>query len=134
MTVLYGIKNCDTVKKARRWLDEHGVAYRFHDFRADGVDDERLTRWTRQLGWETLLNRRGTTWRGLPQAQRDTVSDAASAVAAMRTHPALIKHPVLEIDDAVHVGFSADDFAALFLPTRLRSGRASPSPLPPGEG
>jgi len=113
MTILYGIKNCDTVKKARRWLDEHGVAYRFHDFRADGVDAKHLRRWTRQLGWQIVLNRRGTTWRGLPETQRDKIGDAASAVSAMLAHPALIKRPVLEIDDEVHVGFDAADYTSL---------------------
>ena len=132
MTVLYGIKNCDTVKKARHWLDEHGIAYRFHDFRTDGVDAERLADWTSRLGWETLLNRRGTTWRGLPDSQRDTVSNATSAVNAMQTHPALIKRPVLEIDGEVYVGFSADDYASLLLNNRRRSGGSSPSHHPPG--
>jgi len=113
MTVLYGIKNCDTVKKARRWLDDHGVAYRFHDFRADGLDDRRLARWTKQVGWETLLNRRGTTWRGMPETQRKKVADETSAVIAMLTHPALIKRPVLEINGKVHVGFKADEYASL---------------------
>jgi arsenate reductase len=113
MTVLYGIKNCDTVKKARRWLDEHGVAYRFHDFRTDGLDEKQLARWTKQLGWETLLNRRGTTWRNLPEAQRDKVSDATGAIAAMLAHASLIKRPVLESDGTVRVGFSADDYGAL---------------------
>ena len=113
MTTLYGIKNCDTVKKARRWLDEHAVAYRFHDFRADGVDKQRLTRWTKQVGWETLLNRRGTTWRGLPETARNKIDDGTSAVTAMLAHPALIKRPVLEINGTVHVGFNAVDYATL---------------------
>jgi len=113
MTILYGIKNCDTVKKARRWLDEHAVAYRFHDFRADGIDGQRLTRWTKQVSWETLLNRRGTTWRGLPDAERNKIDDVTSAVSAMLAHPALIKRPVLEVGDTVHVGFNAADYAAL---------------------
>jgi arsenate reductase len=113
MTVLYGIKNCDTVKKARRWLDDHGVAYRFHDFRADGLDEKQLARWTKQLGWETLLNRRGTAWRTLPEAQREKVVDAATAAAAMLAHPALIKRPVLEINGTLRVGFTDDDYAAL---------------------
>ena len=113
MTTLYGIPGCDTVKKARRWLDEHGVAYRFHDFRVDGLDEKRLARWTKQLGWETLLNRRGTTWRQLPAAQRDRVSDAAGAVAAMLEHATLIKRPILESDGVLRIGFSADDYAAL---------------------
>ena len=113
MTILYGIRNCDTVKKARRWLDEHGVAYHFHDFRADGIDDKRLARWTELLGWETVLNRRGATWRGLPETQRDKINDAAGAVTAMLAQPALIKRPVLEINGAPHAGFRADDYAAL---------------------
>jgi arsenate reductase len=113
MTVLYGIKNCDTVKKARRWLDERGVAYRFHDFRADGLDERQLARWVKQLGWEALLNRRGTTWRTLPEAQRAKVADAAAAVAAMLAHPSLIKRPVLESGGALQVGFTDGDYAAL---------------------
>ena len=113
MTVLYGIKNCDTVKKARRWLDGHGIAYRFHDFRADGIDNQRLARWTKLLGWETLLNRRGTTWRSLSEAQRSKFSDAPSAVSAMLAHPALIKRPVLEINGKIHVGFKPDAYATL---------------------
>lgn len=113
MTVLYGIKNCDTVKKARRWLEEHGVAYRFHDFRADGLDQRRLAHWTKQLGWETLLNRRGTTWRQLPATQRHRASNDAGAMALMLAHVALIKRPVLESGDVLRVGFKADDYAAL---------------------
>ena len=113
MTVLYGIKNCDTVKKARHWLDKHAIAYRFHDFRADGLDQKRLARWVKQLGWESLLNRRGATWRQLPDAQRERISDAVGAVDAMLTHVALIKRPVLESDRALYVGFSADDYAEL---------------------
>ncbi len=113
MTTLYGIKNCDTVREARRWLDSHGIVYRFHDFRADGLDKKLLTRWTKQLGWENLLNRRAITWRGLPETQRDKITDAASAIAVMLAQPALIKRPVLDVNGAVHVGFSADDYAAL---------------------
>lgn len=113
MTVLYGIKNCDTVKEARRWLDSHGIAYRFHDFRADGLDAKQLARWMKMLGWESLLNRRGTTWRALPEAQREKVVDASSAVAVMLTHSALIKRPLLEINGTLQIGFTADDYAAL---------------------
>ena len=113
MTVLYGIKNCDTVKKARRWLTEHGVAYRFHDFRADGLDEEQLARWVKQLGWETVLNRRGTTWRSLSEPQRDKVVDADSASAVMLAQPALIKRPVLENGGALHIGFSEADYTTL---------------------
>ncbi len=114
MMVLYGIKNCDTVKKARRWLDGHGVAYRFHDFRADGLDEKQLARWVKQLGWETVLNRRGTSWRGLSEAQRAQVVDARGAIAAILTQPALIKRPVLENGGVLHIGFAETDYAALF--------------------
>jgi len=113
MTVLYGIKNCDAVKKARRWLDERGIAYRFHDFRADGLDEKHLARWTKQLGWENLLNRRGTAWRALPEAERDKVVDAGSAVAAMLARPALIKRPVLESTGALRVGYTNGDYDVL---------------------
>jgi arsenate reductase len=113
MTTLYGIKNCDTVKKARRWLDDHDVDYLFHDFRADGIDEEQLARWAKQLGWESLLNRRGTTWRALPETRRTKVDDAHSAVSIMLAHPALIKRPVLEINGTVQVGFKPEQYAAL---------------------
>lgn len=113
MVVLYGIKNCDTVKKARRWLDEHGVVYRFHDFRVDGLDQARLARWVKQLGRETVLNRRGTSWRGLNDAQRANIVDDTRAIAAMLTQPTLIKRPVLEHPGGVQVGFSAMEYAAL---------------------
>jgi arsenate reductase len=114
MLVLYGIQNCDMVKKARRWLDARGITYRFHDFRRDGLDEKRLARWTRQLGWETLLNRRGTTWRQLPAAQRERIADDAGAMAAMLDHAALVKRPVLEGDGVLEVGFNAESYAALF--------------------
>lgn len=113
MVTLYGIKNCDTVKKARRWLSEHGVAYHFHDFRTDGLDENQLTGWVEQLGWETVLNRRGTSWRALSDAQRAKVVDDAGAIAAMLAQPALIKRPVLETTGTVRVGFAEDDYTAL---------------------
>lgn len=113
MTVLYGIKNCDTVKKARRWLDQHGVAYRFHDFRVDGVDEKQLALWVKQAGWEMLLNRCGTSWRALSETQRACVVDDTSAVAVMIAQPALIKRPVLESGDVLRVGFAEADYAAL---------------------
>ena len=113
MTVLFGIKNCDTVKKARRWLDEHTIAYRFHDFRVDGIDEKRLASWAKRVGWETLLNRRGTSWRNLPETQRHRITDAASAVTAMLAQPTLIKRPVLEINGALHVGFTPNDYTTL---------------------
>lgn len=110
---LHGIPNCDTVKKARRWLDERGVAYRFHDFRKDGLDAARLQRWIDVLGWEKLLNRSGTTFRKLPDADKDGL-DAAKAKALMLGQPAMIHRPVVEGPDGVSVGFSADDWAQRF--------------------
>jgi arsenate reductase (glutaredoxin) len=110
--VLYGIKNCDTVRKARHWLDEHGVEYRFHDFRADGLDLDRLSAWTAELGWETLLNRRGTTWRRLPEEQR-TGLDESRALALMLEQPTLIKRPVLDMGQQRHIGFDAERYASL---------------------
>ncbi|MEJ2479211.1 MAG: ArsC family reductase [Acidihalobacter sp.] len=111
-TVLYGIKNCDTVRKARRWLDEHGVNYRFHDFRADGIDLGRLRAWADELGWETLLNRRGTTWRKLPDERRNGI-DLDRAVELMLEQPALIKRPVLDLGTQRMVGFDAARYADL---------------------
>ncbi|WP_312415880.1 ArsC family reductase [Pseudescherichia sp.] len=95
MPVLYGIKNCDTVKKARRWLDEQQIAYRFHDYRADGLDADMLQRFIAELGWEALLNTRGTTWRKLDETRRESIQNATSAVALMLEMPAIIKRPLL---------------------------------------
>lgn len=113
MTTLYGIPNCDTVKKARRWLAAHDIAYRFHDLRRDGLDEALLGQWIAELGWEALLNRRGTTWRQLPEATRATI-DRASAARLMLAQPALIRRPVLARGRQLHAGFSAADYATLF--------------------
>jgi arsenate reductase len=113
MVTLYGIKNCDTMRKARRWLEGHGVEYRFHDYRKDGIDAARLRGWCGELGWETLLNRRGTTWRRLPEAQREGV-DAARAIALMVEHPAMIKRPILDLGDRRVAGFAEDRYRDLF--------------------
>ncbi|APZ43244.1 ArsC family reductase [Acidihalobacter ferrooxydans] len=112
-TTLYGITHCDTVRKARRWLDEHGVAYDFHDFRRDGIDRQQLGAWSDELGWEALLNRRGTTWRKLSDVQRDGI-DAARALALMLEQPALIKRPVLDIGGRRVLGFDPREYATLF--------------------
>lgn len=108
---LYGIKNCDTVKKARKWLDENGIDYEFHDFKKDGLDGALLSDWEQALGWEALLNRRGTTWRKLPEEVRDTIS-AQSAHDIMLENPSIIKRPVVERNGKVSVGFNADEWAA----------------------
>lgn len=107
---LYGIKNCDTVKKARKWLDENGIGYDFHDFKKDGLDSGLLSQWEQAVGWETLLNRRGTTWRKLPDEVRDTIS-AQSAHDIMLENPSIIKRPVVDRDGEISVGFNADEWA-----------------------
>lgn len=108
---IYGIKNCDTVKKARKWLDENGVAYEFHDFKKDGLTSEKLDQWEAAVGWETLINKRGTTWRKLPDELRDTMS-AQLAHQTMLENTSIIKRPVVERDGQVSVGFNADEWAA----------------------
>ena len=110
---LYGIKNCDTIKKAKKWLDEQQVDYRFHDFRVDGLNAEQLHAWCEELGYEVLLNKRGTTWRALPDDVKNSI-DAQSAEALMLEQPAMIKRPVLDLGDRRVVGFKADDYQALF--------------------
>lgn len=110
---IFGISNCDTVKKARKWLDAAGVAHDFHDVRKDGLDADRLQRWIDALGWEKLLNRSGTTFRKLPDAQKEGL-DAASAKALMLDQPAMIRRPVVDADGAISVGFSADDWQTRF--------------------
>jgi len=106
---LYGIKNCDTMKKARAWLDANGVAYAFHDYKVAGIDRARLETWVRKLGWETLLNRAGTTFRKLPEADRIDL-DEDKAVALMLGQPSVIKRPVLELDDRLVVGFKPERY------------------------
>jgi len=104
---LYGIPHCDTVKRARAWLAAHGVEHGFHDFKKAGVPEARLDDWLARLGWEALLNRRGTAWRALPGPTREAVTDASSARAVMLAHPSTIRRPVVEWGDArgVTVGF-----------------------------
>jgi len=111
---LYGIPNCDTVRKARAWLTEHGIQYHFHDFRKAGVSPEMLADWLTDLPWETLLNRRGTTWRALPQERRDAVTDASSATLLMLDYPSVIKRPVLVLDAVPIAGFDAELYKKLF--------------------
>ncbi len=114
MTVtLYGIPNCDTVKKARTWLADAGIDYAFHDYKKAGADPVRLAAWAKQVGWEKLLNRAGTTFRALPEADRADI-DEAKAIALMVAHPSLIKRPVVEHDGPLLVGFKPDIYAAVF--------------------
>ncbi len=112
MTILYGIPNCDTVKRARDWLAAHDVAYEFHDFKKSGVPAARLAAWVDAAGWERVLNRKGTTWRKLDPALQASVVDAASAQAVMREQSSVIKRPVVEWDDGrITVGFDESDWA-----------------------
>jgi Spx/MgsR family transcriptional regulator len=111
---LFGIANCDTVRKARAWLDARGVGYAWVDFRKAPPAVADVTRWSRATGWEALLNRRGTTWRGLDDATKARVVDEATAVALMTERPTLIRRPVVEHDGAVVVGFDENDYDARF--------------------
>jgi Spx/MgsR family transcriptional regulator len=104
---IYGIKNCDTMKKARAWLDGHGVAYDFRDYKTVGIDRTRLKGWTAKLGWETLLNRAGTTFRKLPDADKASLNET-KALALMLAQPSMIKRPVLEAGDKLLVGFKPE--------------------------
>lgn len=113
MTIIYGISNCDTVRKTRKWLNERAIDYSFHDFRKDGLNPVQLRAWVAELGWETLLNKRGTTWRKLPQETRDNM-DETLALAVMEDQPAIIKRPVLEHSRGTVVGFSAEQYQQLF--------------------
>ena len=110
---MYGIKNCDTIKKARGWLDEHDVAYAFHDYKVAGVAEDRLRGWVAELGWETVLNRAGTTFRTLPDADRSGI-DADKAVALMLAQPSMIKRPLLDLGSRRIAGFKPDVYAAAF--------------------
>jgi arsenate reductase (glutaredoxin) len=112
MTVtIYGIKACDTMKKARTWLDSHGVAYAFHDYKAVGVERSKLKAWADQVGWEVLLNRSGTTFRGLPDASKQNLNEA-KAIDLMLAQPSMIKRPVLEGAGPLLVGFKPEAYAA----------------------
>ncbi len=108
---LYGIPNCDTVKKARVWLDQHERAYHFHDYKKAGVDRASLEGWVAEHGWETVLNRAGTTFRALPDADKQSL-DAEKAVALMLAQPSMIKRPVLDLGDRTIVGFKPDVYSA----------------------
>lgn len=113
MTTLFGIKNCDTVKKARRWLEDAAIDYQFHDFRGDGLTREQVERWLEQLDWQNLVNRRSTTWKQLPQVTRESLSED-NVIELVLEHPTLIKRPVLETDNLVKVGFKAADYETIF--------------------
>lgn len=111
--VIHGIKACDTMKKARDWLDGHGVSYSFHDYKVAGITAAKLNAWAGEVGWEVLLNKAGTTFRGLPDADKQGL-DQVKAVALMVAHTSLIKRPVLESDGGLIVGFKPEVYAARF--------------------
>jgi len=108
---IYGIKNCDTMKKARAWLDANGVAYQFHDYKSEGIDKTRLQAWARAVGWETLLNRAGTTFRKLADSDKQGLTEA-KAIALMLEQPSMIKRPVLDLGGKLLVGFKPDIYKA----------------------
>ena len=107
---IYGIKNCDTMKKARAWLDGHGVAYAFHDYKTAGIERGKLEAWSRAVGWEKLLNRSGTTFRKLPDASKDGLTER-NALDLMQAQPSMIKRPVLDVGGKLLVGFAPEQYA-----------------------
>ena len=113
MAVVYGIKNCDTVKKACKWLDQHDIEFTFHDFRKDGLTKSKVQSWLKEIDWETLVNKRGTTWRKLNDTQKSQINKT-SATKLMVEQPTLIKRPVLEIGTQVFVGFSPENYQSVF--------------------
>jgi arsenate reductase (glutaredoxin) len=113
MTKIYGIKNCDTMKKARTWLDGHKVDYSFHDYKASGIDKSTLEGWANKVGWEILLNRAGTTFRKLPDADKGDLTEK-KAIALMLAQPSMIKRPVLEAKGKLTVGFKPEEYKKLF--------------------
>lgn len=114
MTVIvYGIKNCDTVKKVRKWLDENSIDYQFHDFRIDGIDRKLIEKWLQRLDWNVLLNTSGTTWRKLPEQDRQGINKS-KAIQLMLAQPTLIKRPVLSNDGQFYVGFKAKQYESIF--------------------
>lgn len=113
MTTLFGIKNCDTIKKARNWLSEHDIEFQFHDYRIDGLERVQLEAWCKELGWEQLLNRRGTTWHKLPEEIKDSI-DESSAIKLMLDQPAMIKRPLLDTGTQRLLGFKAAEYEHIF--------------------
>jgi arsenate reductase len=115
MITLFGIPNCDTVKKARAWLAARGIDYRFHDFKRDGLPESLLRAWVSELGWETLINRRGTTWRKVPEAQREGL-DEDGAIRLMLANPSMIRRPMLDTGATRHLGFSETQYQEILGP------------------
>ena len=115
--IVYGIKNCDTMKKARAWLDARGVSYGFHDYKSDGIDRARLEAWVKQAGWETVLNRAGTTFRKLKDADKQGLTEK-KAIALMLAQPSMIKRPIVELGGKLLVGFKPESYETAFAARR----------------
>lgn len=113
MTIIYGIKNCDTMKKALKWLDDNGAAYEFHDYKKQAVPKDVMSRAIKELGWENVINRRGTTWRKLPETERDNMDSGAALTAAM-DNPSLIKRPLLQHNGKIYLGFNDAQYREIF--------------------
>ena len=113
MVTVYGIPNCDTMEKARRWLDDHGIEYAFHDYKKRGIGEKTLRAWVKHAGWEALLNRRGMMWRKVPEETRQDI-DEEGAIRLMLNTPSIIKRPVLVKGRQLHVGFSDEEYGRLF--------------------
>ncbi|MFN1649683.1 ArsC family reductase [Vibrio rotiferianus] len=114
MTItMFGIPNCDTIKKAKKWLEAESIAFDFHDYRKQGVDVAMVTEFCNALGWEQVLNKRGTTFRQLTQEQKDSLNEE-NAIALLVENPAMIKRPILKVEDQLHIGFKADQYATIF--------------------
>ncbi|MEZ8635039.1 ArsC family reductase [Vibrio cyclitrophicus] len=114
MTItMFGIPNCDTIKKAKKWLEAEGIEFEFHDYRKQGITEELVTSFCSELGWELVLNKRGTTYRQLSQEQKEALTED-KAVSLLVEQPAMIKRPILKVDGKLHIGFKADQYAAIF--------------------
>ncbi|MEH6824836.1 MAG: ArsC family reductase [Motiliproteus sp.] len=113
MITLYGISNCDTIKKARKWLQTQAIDYQFHDYRKQGLERQQLETWADELGWEALLNRRGTTWRQLPEASKEQI-DREQAITLMLAQPAMIKRPLLDLGSSRKLGFKESEYQGYF--------------------
>lgn len=113
MNILYGINNCDTIKKARKWLEQNNIEYEFHDFRKDGINSIQLTAWATELGWEKLINKHSTTWRNLPDESKENINETL-ALYLMEEQPTLIKRPVLLSTDHIMIGFNEKQYSTLF--------------------
>ncbi|GAL33015.1 a glutathione-dependent thiol reductase [Vibrio maritimus] len=112
-TTMFGIPNCDTIKKAKKWLEANELDYQFHNYRKDGISEEMVRQFCEQLGWEQVVNKRGTTYRQLTQEQKDNLNQE-TAIALLVEHSAMIKRPILDVDGTLHIGFKADQYQQVF--------------------